>query len=35
MGNYWMAELLLKPVAEIGQLVFSEMSGCGQIVKLV
>lgn len=35
IGNYWVAELLLKPVVEIGQLVFKEMSTCGQLVKLV
>lgn len=27
MGNYCAAELLLKPVAEIGQLVFSKIAG--------
>ncbi|SDG76634.1 hypothetical protein SAMN04488121_106204 [Chitinophaga filiformis] len=25
MGNYWAAELLLKPVGEFGQLVFREI----------
>ena len=29
IGNYWVAELLLKPVGEIGQLVPREIAGRG------
>ena len=35
MGNYWVAELLLKPVGEIGQSVSREIVRSGQLVKLV